>query len=58
MKKIEKQINLKVMNLLWCKVNVKNLSVFTNLYQNFEMVKNVTWTAMSVLLKKKKRKYI
>ena len=41
MEKIEKQSNPKVMNLLWRKVIVLNVSVLENLHQDFKMEKQV-----------------
>ena len=52
MKKIEKQIDPKMMNLLQWKFNVENILVLINLHQDFKMMKNVAWKAMDVLLKK------
>ena len=40
-RKIEKQSNLKIINLLRRKVDAKNVSTLVNLHQDFKMVKQV-----------------
>ena len=47
-KKAKRQTNPKVMNLFWCKVNVKRFGFNKS---SSELSKNVAWTAMDVLLK-------
>ena len=51
MEKIEKQSNPKVMNLLQRRVNVLKIPVLVNLHQDFNMVKQVLFYYLKILMK-------